>query len=220
MGRSWLPTMVAAATLLLGGRGFAAECRIVADFAENTVGAFPEDWTPKEERAREIYRLLDERGVRFIRATAHGTGLHIGREFEWDLRTHPVLAWKWRPRTFPPGSDERESRRNDSVLGVYAAFPHSPASVKAGKYVWSRVVPAGTTASASQGVTQMIVLRTGMPHAAGWVEERVNVAKDYQRLFGEAPKSPRGIALLTDADDTESTAIGDYTAFRVCPEPR
>jgi hypothetical protein len=45
----------------------------------------------------------------------------------------------------------------------------------------------------------------------------VNVAQDYGRLFGEPPKQPRGIALLTDADDTKSAAVGDYTDFRVCP---
>jgi hypothetical protein len=50
------------------------------------------------------------------------------------------------------------------------------------------------------------------------VEETVNVVRDYQRLFGEAPKKPLGIAMLTDADDTKSRAVGDYAAFRVCPE--
>ena len=154
----------------------------------------------------------------FIRATAEGTGLQMGKEFEWNIASHPVLAWKWRPQVFPPGSDERRSATNDSALGVYAVFRHSPVSVKTVKYVWSLAVPTGTTASASLGLTQMIVLRSGVPQENGWVEEGVNVARDFERLFGEAPKRPLGIALLTDADDTKSRAVGDYAAFRVCPE--
>jgi hypothetical protein len=45
----------------------------------------------------------------------------------------------------------------------------------------------------------------------------VNVLADYQQFFGEneTPK-PAGIAVLTDSDDTKSTAEGDYATFRVC----
>jgi hypothetical protein len=213
--------LLAAALLLTARAAAAAECRPLVDLARYTVGDFPNDWKPKEDKAREIYRVLEQGGIRFIRATAQGTGLQIGKEFDWDLEAHPVLAWKWRPQLLPPGADERDSRRNDSVLGVYAVFPHSPVSVKALKYVWSGVAPAGAAATASRGLTRMLVLRSGPPEGGGWVEETVNVAQDYRRLFGEAPKQPRGIALLTDADDTKSAAVGDYTDFRVCsaPEP-
>ena len=62
------------------------------------------------------------------------------------------------------------------------------------------------------------VLRSGAPEKKGeWVEERVNVRDDYKKFFDtkETPK-PAGIAVLTDADDTSSTAQGDYANFRVC----
>jgi hypothetical protein len=50
-----------------------------------------------------------------------------------------------------------------------------------------------------------------------WVDEHVNVRDDYLRYFevSEVPK-PAGIAVLTDSDDTESSAQGDYANFRVC----
>jgi len=198
-------------------RASAADCRVVGDFATNAVGVFPADWRPKQDRAREIYRVMQEGGLRFVRATAEGTGLQMGKEVPWDLATHPVLAWRWRPRTFPAGADERLGSRNDSVLGVYAVFPHSPMTVRTVKYVWSLAVPVGTTAQASLGLTQMIVLRSGPPRDEGWVEEQVDVARDFERLFGGPAPRPQGIAVLTDADDTRSRAVGDYAAFRVCP---
>jgi hypothetical protein len=203
--------------LALGPRpSLAADCQPIADFARYTVGEFPDDWKPKEDRAREIYKVLEQGGVRFIRATARSTGIQIGKEFDWDLKALPVLSWKWRPQLFPHGADERESSRNDSALGVYAVFPHSAVAVKTVKYVWSATVPAGTTASASRGLTRMVVLRSGERVDGKWVQETVNVAQDYARLFGEPPKQPRGIALLTDADDTKTAAVGDYTDFRNC----
>jgi hypothetical protein len=216
MARIARAVLLALVVAALPGPAGAASCRAITGF-EGPVGGFPEDWKPKEDRAREIYKVLEEGGLRFIRATAESTGIQMGLEVKWDLAREPVLAWRWRPRIFPAGADERQGGRNDSVAGVYAAFPHSPVSVKAVKYVWSAVAPPGTTASASRGLTRMLVLRSGSPPTdTGWVEEAVNVAEDYRRLFGEPPKAPQGIAVLTDADDTRSRAVGDYAAFRVC----
>ena len=106
---------------------------------------------------------------------------------------------------------------NDSAVSVYAVFPTSAVSVKSVKYVWSRVVPAGTHLTSSAGNTQVRVLCDPAAQAGQWVDEQVNVREDYQKYFGgsEVPK-PGGIAVLTDSDDTKSSAQGDYASFRVC----
>jgi hypothetical protein len=62
------------------------------------------------------------------------------------------------------------------------------------------------------------VLRTGQPPGEGWATESVNVRRDYERLHGSAPGRARGVAVLTDADQTKSRAVGDYGEFRVCPD--
>ena len=77
-------------------------------------------------------------------------------------------------------------------------------------------MPAGTTLPTSRA--RAIVLRSGPPPDAEWVTETVNVRRDYERLYGEAPGRARGVAVLTDADQTRSRAVGDYGSFRVCPE--
>jgi hypothetical protein len=44
------------------------------------------------------------------------------------------------------------------------------------------------------------------------------VLEDFRKYFDErGTPSPEGIAVLTDADDTRSTAAGDYANFRACP---
>jgi hypothetical protein len=60
-------------------------------------------------------------------------------------------------------------------------------------------------------------LRTGAEKLGQWVDEQVNVREDYRKYFGgsDVPR-PAGIAVLTDSDDTKSTARGDYASFRVC----
>ena len=81
----------------------------------------------------------------------------------------------------------------------------------------TKVQATGTQLSSNHGLTQVVVLRTGTDKKGQWVDERVDARTDYERLFGESetPK-PAGIALLTDSDDTQSSAEGDYANFRVC----
>ena len=194
----------------------AARCLSVDDFGGDAPGSFPKGWRVPRDEGYAVYHVVEEGGVRFLRALARGTGTQAVLEHSWDLHKYPVLAWRWRPRVFPDGSDERSGRTNDSALGVYVGFPRSLMAVKSVKYVWSRIAPVGVTATASAGFTRMLVLRSGPGAADRWVEERVNVLDDYRRLFGDEPVRPRGIGVLTDGDDTRSVAEGDYADFRIC----
>jgi hypothetical protein len=195
----------------------AAECVALEDFSRGAVGEFPPDWKPRKESGRPVYSIAEEGGARFLRAVATRLGIQAGREVAWNLDAYPILAWWWRPIEFPRNSDERKSSTNDSAVSVYAVFPQSAVSVKSVKYVWSRVVPVGTHLTSSAGNTQVRVLRSGADRPGQWVEEQVDVRADYLKYFGgsEVPR-PAGIAVLTDSDDTKSTARGDYGAFRVC----
>ncbi|MGA3174423.1 MAG: DUF3047 domain-containing protein, partial [Syntrophorhabdales bacterium] len=63
------------------------------------------------------------------------------------------------------------------------------------------------------------VVRSGRAQAGMWITERRDVLADYRRLFGEN-KSPvaRGIAILTDSDNTHSRAVGDYGFIKTLPQ--
>ena len=195
----------------------AEECVTVDNFSKGKAGEFPPEWKPRKDSGREVYSIQDLDGLRFLRALARGLGIQAARPYEWEPQAYPILAWSWRPVEFPQGSDERQSKTNDSAVAVYAVFPHSPWSVKSLKYIWSAVVPVGTRLSSSAGLTQVLVIRNGTDRKGGWTEERVNVLEDYKKFFDEAntPKAS-GIAVLTDSDDTRSVAQGDYSNFRVC----
>lgn len=205
------------AAALLAAPAGAQECITIENFSTGKVGEFPPEWKPRKDAGREVYSVQEMDGLRFLRALARGLGIQAAKQYEWDPKAYPMLAWSWRPIEFPAGSDERQSKTNDSAVSVYAVFPHTPWSVKTLKYVWSAVVPAGTRLSSSAGLTQALVIRNGTDRKGGWTEERVNILEDYKKFFDEAetPKAS-GIAVLTDSDDTKSTAQGDYANFRLC----
>jgi len=193
-------------------------CIVLEDFSKSKVGAFPEGWQVRKEDGKSVYTVQEEGGKRFLRAVSKGLGIQAARETPgWNLQTHPVLAWSWRVRQFPKGSDERSSGTNDSAAAVYMAVPYSKVrGPKAMKYIWSAKVPVGTALTSNSGLTQVRVVQSG-PSKDGWVEERVNALKDWTTAFKES-ETPKvgGIAVLTDADDTKSTASGDYADFRAC----
>jgi hypothetical protein len=213
---SRLVTAVLAAVVLAAPAG-AEECVTVDNFSKGKVGEFPPGWKPRKDSGRDVYSIQEKDGLRFLHALAKGLGIQAARQHEWDPKAYPMLAWSWRPVEFPAGSDERQSKTNDSAASVYAVFPHSPVSVKSLKYIWSAVVPAGTRLTSSGGLTQVLVIRSGTEKKGAWTEERVNVLENYKKFFEEAetPKAS-GIAVLTDSDDTKSVAQGDYANFRVC----
>jgi hypothetical protein len=194
----------------------AEECVTVDNFAKGKVGEFPSDWKPRKDSGREVYSIQEGDGLRFLHAVAKGLGIQAAKQYEWDPKTYPVLAWSWRPVVFPKGSDERQSKTNDSAVSVYAVFPHTAWSVKSLKYIWSAVVPVGTRLSSSGGLTQVLVVKSGTEGKDKWTEERVNVLQDYKKFFDEDTPKASGIAVLTDSDDTKSVAEGDYQNFRVC----
>jgi hypothetical protein len=204
------------ALLALPAAAGAEDCITVDSFARDKVGEFPSDWKPRKDSGREVYAVRELDGLRFLQAVSRGLGIQAGKQYEWDPKAYPMLAWSWRPLVFPRGSDERQSKTNDSAVSVYAVFPHTPWSVKALKYIWSAVVPVGTRLSSSGGLTQVRVLRTGPEQKGQWVEERVNVLEDYKKYFDEDTPKASGIAVLTDSDDTRSVAEGDYRNFRLC----
>jgi opacity protein-like surface antigen len=212
--------LLIAAVLLSLAAGSAAQddCITLADFAGDPVGAFPSGWKVRKDAGKAVYSVQEQDGRRYLQAVSKGLGIQAALAHEWDLGSYPVLAWSWRPRIFPAGADERASSTNDSVLAVYMLVDYSRIrGPKAVKYIWSERVPVGTRLSSNGGLTQVLVRESGTAKRGEWVDERVNVLADYERLFdvSETP-TPAGIAVLTDSDDTKSTAEGDYANFRAC----
>ncbi len=219
--RAWLQ-LLAVVAIVLGVRTWLSaaggDCLVVDDFAKAKVGEQPPGWKLRKDSGKGVYTIREENGRRFLHAASSGLGIQLAKQYDWDLEVYPVLAWSWRAVEFPTGSDERESKTNDSAVSVYMLVPYSRVrGPKAVKYIWSERVPAGTHLTSNGGLTRVNVLETGSEKKGEWIDERVNVRDDFMKFFGDkdVPK-PAGIAVLTDSDDTTSSAQGDYANFRVC----
>ena len=202
--------------LCLSGPEVAGQQGPAVAFQAADAGKFPPGWKAKEDEGRAVYTVRAEAGEAFLHAESARSSHTVGYELTADPAVTPRLRFAWRPLTLPPGGDERAKATNDSALAVYVIFEGWGIPPKSIKYVWSTTLAPGTsTESPYSSRAKVAVLRSGPPAAPGaWVEEEVDVAADYRRLFGErgVPRV-QGIAVLTDSDNTGSRAAGDYRFF-------
>ncbi len=190
------------------------------DFQTDTPGEFPSGWDSKDEDGMvEVYSVAEEEGNRYLHADSRNNSVTIGYDKEWNLGDYPIIRWKWRAVTLPTGTNEHEKSGNDDVLGVYVVFGGWPIP-KSIKYIWSETLPVGTILpSPFSGKTKMIAVRCGSEGTGEWIEEERNVLKDYRTAFDEPDETPdaRGVGVLTDSDNTETHAVGDYDDIAILP---
>jgi hypothetical protein len=189
-------------------------------FDEYPPATFPTQWQVRgdEADARIVYRVAEEGGNRFLHARAEKKqDVQIGLTHTFQPQEFPVVRWRWRVTQLPPGGDERSANTNDSAAGVYVVFDNRlmPRVIK---YVWSSTLPVGTRLdSPMYWRAKVVVLQSGPSALGEWRQETVNCYQDYKELFGAEPGEVQGIAVLTDADTTNSLAEADYDDFALLP---
>jgi hypothetical protein len=148
---------------------------------------------------------------------------------EADLALTPCLSWRWRVDEAPPVTDLRRHGGDDRALAVFVSFPYEPGQAgfweglvrpvveliygkdapgRVLSYVWGgKGRPGEVRKSAYLGAAGALVLLRPKAQPAGrWLDETVDVAADYRRVFDDAPLRPRQVAILSDTDDTRSRA--------------
>lgn len=188
--------------------------RSIEDFSRFKAGTFPEGWKSiwgQKKKAKEVYTVrLNEC---YLEARAVNSDVLIAKEFTYNLKEYPLLSWQWRILELPKGGDERYKKTGDSAAGIYVIFPgrFRPDNIK---YVWSASLPEGTTTkSPYNSKTRIVVLRNQSTPLRTWVSEKINVYEDYKRLFGREPEPVQAIGLMSDSNNTKSTAIAHYRRF-------
>jgi hypothetical protein len=85
-------------------------------------------------------------------------------------------------------------------------------------YVWcNKREPGSVITSARTGRVRAIVMESGSSKLDQWLDYERNIRADYERAFGEAPGALIGIAVMTDSDNTRSTARAWYGPVSLGP---
>lgn len=215
--------------------GYAGDM-IVLDNFDQYKGDIFSVWKSRDENRKEAsgtYVLQGDSTNRFLKASSFGNSIQIVRQVKWDINKYNFLSWRWRLHKKPEGANEEARGKNDSGAAIYVLFQrkripflsweHQPVNVI--KYVWSSSLPQGkvvhkekTKLGAIIYVGKFIVLQSG-GEGGGWITEKRNVLGDYKKVFGKSPQyDPFLIGILTDSNDTGTSAIADYDDFIISRE--
>lgn len=82
-------------------------------------------------------------------------------------------------------------------------------------YVWCNKRERGTVvASPRTGRVRTIVVESGSTRLDQWVDYERDIRADYQRAFGEPPGALVGVGIMSDSDNTRTTARAWYGPVR------
>jgi hypothetical protein len=194
----------------------------------------PPQWHPFTLPGKRETRYLpaQKEGRACWHAQADASASMLRRQFEGRPidGLHAEFSW-WVPRTISE-ADLGRAESSDSPARVAFAFAGDMSRLSARTrmqfqmaemltgelppyatlmYVWSNHAPLETVfTSARTDRVRKIVVESGESHLRRWRSYRRDLSADFHRAFGERPGPLVGIGLMTDADNTGSTAEAWY----------
>ena len=155
-----------------------------------------------------------------------------------ELSRTPWLHWRWRVDRDLPPRNSRERSGDDFAARVYVAFRFEPARASAWErlkraslgliyggelpgralnYVWTSTTDAGGEWE-NPYAPQSRMISLGAQTAGAWHAVRVDVRRDYRRVFGTEPPPVAFVAVMSDADDTCAEALAWFADLRFASE--
>ena len=193
---------------------------------ETTIGKFSEGdlsgWKPREFVGKTEYELTATGGETVLEANSNSSASGLVKTQYIDLLKTPMLVWRWKiAQILESDLGERTKEGDDFAVRIYFVTPGSglfsyPDSVT---YVWSSQQPEGSMwANPYTNKVRMMAVDSGPDFAGTWRTHRRNMREDFKILFGRDITKVSHIAIMTDTDNTGSSArswYGDITVEAV-----
>ncbi|MCP5245089.1 MAG: DUF3047 domain-containing protein [Burkholderiales bacterium] len=171
------------------------------------------EWQSKVFSGQTIYTLTENDGKTVLHAHSNATASGLYREISIDLDQTPILNWSWKVDQVLAGNNEQTRAGDDYPARVYVVFSDGLMfwRTRAINYVWSNTQPVNSNwFNAFTSNAGMIAVQSGVDQTGNWITESRNVLTDYRRLFNDEPGRVNAVAIMTDTDNTRSTASAWY----------
>lgn len=195
----------------------------------------PKGWEPltfKRIDSRTKYALARKDGTTVVKATSNGGAAGLIHRQAISPEQYPVIEWRWNVERVLPKDDEQSKSGDDYPARLYITFDYDEDDLgffdrmklkgmkalgydniplRALSYVWASHSPVGEVYdNPYTDWVQMLPVESGEKKAGTWTSERRNVLEDYRAAFGEDPPPISGVAIMTDTDNTGTSATAYY----------
>lgn len=195
------------------------------------------DWRPlhfPKVKTRSVYSIVQEGDRSYLKAESNASASGIIYNKEFMVYEYPKVRWSWKiSNVYEKGNAEVKSG-DDYPMRVYITFRYDPENASVtqrilygvAKRVYGEYPPHSSLnyAWVNRGhgkriITntyakeeKIIVMQAGPAKAGTWVDENVDILRDYREAFGTDPPPTAEIVLMNDSDDTgeHSVSFIDY----------
>ncbi len=179
-------------------------------------------WEEKIFKGRVLYSIKKDKTGGYLNAYSRDAASAIIHWLKFDPTQKKMVSWKWRVTKFPErkGAEFEESswiEKEDYAARFYIIFLKFPFfRIKCLEYVWDRDLPVGTIlTNPNFNNLKLIIVESGKQKLGEWIYIERNVFEDYKKAFGRNPGRAGAIAIMTDAENTGSTAEAQYDDIKV-----
>ncbi|WP_053059454.1 DUF3047 domain-containing protein [Pandoraea faecigallinarum] len=187
----------------------------------------------RNKRLTHYEQTTDADGIAVMRATVDGSASGLAQKLDIPIYPGAKLTWRWRADTLPLNADIRTKRFDDAPVRIALAFDGDLAKLtmldhmhrELARMVSGRELPFATlmytwgddklaanevVPNPYTGRIRSIVVERGGRNLGAWQTYSRDIAKDYERAFGEPPGRLVGIAIMSDGDNTQTKFTAWY----------
>lgn len=182
-----------------------------------------QEWQEKVFKDRVMYTVNPDAEAGYLHAVSDKACSGLVYRMSFDPKEYPMMSWEWKVSRFPEKERTGDQgsggwiEKDDYAARVYVIFPSWIfTSTRSIEYVWDEALQEGSVMTSPYFENiKIIVAQSGRELMDQWVSETRNIYEDYKKSFGSQPPMVGAIALMTDTDNTLSTAEASYKNIRV-----
>jgi DUF3047 family protein len=231
-----LVACVTAVSLLAAGPTYMEAAPMPAPFSSGQPGfPFPRGWEAvklSDRKRPTAYSLTQDGDNVVLHAHADAAASGLAQFTRFDIRSAPIVEWRWKVSALVEGADNRIAAKEDSPARLIFAFDGNKASLPllersvfyiaeklSGRelpyallqYVWAREIPVGTILEHPYTRrVRLLVVASGSGGVGRWHSMSRNLHDDFRRAFHEEPGLLTGVGVLTDTDNTGGSVEAWY----------
>ena len=159
------------------------------------------------------YKLGKNENGNFIRSEAEYAASGLGKEIELNLSKTPFLNITWKVEIDLSGINENTKKGHDYAARVFVIKKTgaTPLSNRAMNYVYSSNNEINSNQPSPYTKKSIdYVLSTTKENLNEWVTVKVNVKEHFKKFHDLDVNEIEGVAIMTDTDNSENTAIAYY----------
>lgn len=180
-----------------------------------------------------VYNTFEREDGRIaIKARSENSASGLVVPLDLDPNEFRYIMWEWKIEGVLEKGDLTRKDGDDYAARIYITFDYDKSNLgfrdriryffirtftsfnvplRAINYIWANKAEIGTVApSPYTDWVQLIAVQSGNENAGKWMVQQQDILEGYRIAFGEDPPRITSISIMTDSDDTESSAVGFY----------